>query len=164
MNLRFKSPVLGFFVLYVILIVSLIFFALSYQGNKSESITEVKEKKSEVSTTFQKELDSYEEKKLEKEKEREGKWRPSKRFMIIAISAASVLDVVIIILWARHENKKRENKPSTKKTWTDKKWFWNIVAFGIVQPKNNRIVMNWKNFIIFIICMYLLKTILFKNI
>ncbi|WP_377929043.1 hypothetical protein [Bacillus salitolerans] len=56
--------------------------------------------------------------------------------------------------------RKREGEIQPKKQWTDLKWFWNIVAFGVVHPK-----INWKNFIQFVIIMMdLLKLAIFRMI
>jgi hypothetical protein len=158
---RHNKQIISFILIYSFLLGSLIYFSTSKQTSPSNDSATTKT--SEVSHTFSKEFKIYEEKKLQKELESKGKWKPSKSFLIISISIASVLDIVIIVLWAKHENKKRESKDSRdQRRWTDKKWFWNIVAMGIVQPKNNRIVMNWRNFILFLLSMYLLKVLLFR--
>lgn len=158
-NSPFKKKV-AFFLLYFVLMASLIFAAVSVPINSNENVPSVKP---ELSNSFKEEMRIHEEKVRQKEIENAGKWEPSKQFVITAIVLASISDIVIILLWARHENKKREGSVQTRNRLTDSKWFWNIVAMGIVQPKNNRIVINWKNLIIFVIVMYLLKKVLFEK-
>lgn len=70
---------------------------------------------------------------------------------------ASVSDVAIILIWARHVNRKKEGREDTKIGLTDRKWFWNIVALGIVQPKDSKLVLNWRNLILAVAAMYILK-------
>jgi hypothetical protein len=158
----FHSPrrkVIGFFLVYAILMASLILGVTTVKKDKATKDT-LEPPKSEVSQTFQMEMKKYEEKKQEKERKNADRWKPSKRFVATAIAIASVLDVVIILIWARFENKKRAGQSTAitaKRRWTDQKWFWNVVALGIVQPKNNKIVVNWLNFIVVIVVLYFLK-------
>lgn len=165
---RIKSLPMAFFFIYLILMGSLIYFAMTNQNaenmkTNSKQTEVTTQKQEEISETFSKEMKLYEKKKKQKEIEQAGKWKPSKTFVIIAISLSSVLDIVIILIWAKHENRKREGAlPSNRKKWIDQKWFWNIIALGIIQPKNNRLVINWKNVVVFIIFMYLLKTLFLK--
>jgi hypothetical protein len=87
--------------------------------------------------------------------------------VLTAISLSSVLDILIIVIWARHENKKRERDgkgSSSRFKWTEKKWFWSIIAFGITQPNNGRLSINWKNLIIFMVLMSIFKYCLSKRI
>ncbi|MHC0037765.1 hypothetical protein [Pseudoneobacillus sp. C159] len=150
-----KKKVLGFFLVYGILMASLILGVVKKDKAGNETL---EQPKSEVSHTFQMEMKKYEQQKIEKEIKNADKWKPSKRFVATSIAIASVLDVVIILIWARYENKKRAGKSATlKKRWTDQKWFWNIVALGIVQPKNNKIVVNWVNLIVVVMALYFLK-------
>lgn len=162
MQYKAKNLPVLFFIVYLFLMASLIYFALNFKiGSEPAKITQ--NKQNDVAASFSKELTAHEEKIKQKEIVQAHKWKPSKSFIITAISIASVLDIIIILLWARHENKKRQGAASlSRKRWTDQKWFWNVVALGIVQPKNNRIVINWKNLILFLIIMYILKTFLFK--
>lgn len=112
----------------------------------------------EIQESFKKEMNVYETRKVKREAELSERWRPSDRFVIIALTASSILDIVIVLLWARHENRKREGKPQTvKPRLTDHKWFWNIVTMGIVQPKNNKLVISWRNLVLVIIAMYFVK-------
>ncbi|OLS36904.1 hypothetical protein [Bacillus sp. MRMR6] len=107
-------------------------------------------------------MKKYEEKKVQKELINKDKWKPSNAFIITAISIASVLDVVIILFWAWSSNRKEtENRGLNK--WTEKKWFWNLVAMGIIQPENGRPVLKWKNLILLIALMVALKFYISKN-
>ena len=66
-----------------------------------------------------------------------------------------------------HTEKKNEEKARSsrswkhsipvKKRWTDSKWFWHIIALGIVQPKNGRIVVNWRNLLAAFVLLTVLK-------
>jgi hypothetical protein len=159
-----RKKIIGFFSLYVILMISLVLSVmLSIDNSKSKTI----EKPQKISATFQEELNKHEVQRKQKigESKNSNHWKPSKEFAMIAVVSASILDIFIILLWARHENRKREERLDvTVRKWTDRKWFWNIIAMGIVQPKNNRIVLNWRNLVLFIIIMYILKTFLFNHI
>jgi hypothetical protein len=147
-----------FFAGYLLLMSSLIFCAVSYEGGKKSSNS-----KNEVSAAFSTEMKKYEEKKVQKEIINKDKWKPSNAFIITAISIASVLDVVIILIWAWSSNRKEtENRGLDK--WTEKKWFWNLVALGIIQPENGRLVLKWKNLILFIALMVALKFYILKKL
>jgi hypothetical protein len=163
--LKTKNLTFIFFLFYLVLMASLIFFAINHNTKDSESTKLTTKPQSEVTETFSKELKAHEEKVKQKEIERANRWKPSKTFVIVAISISSVLDIIIILLWARHENKKREGNPVTpSKRWTNQKWFWNVVALGIVQPKNNKLVISWVNLVVFLVAMYFLKTLFFSYI
>jgi hypothetical protein len=160
-----RKKIIGFFSLYAILMVSLIMsIMLSIDNSKSKSKTI--EKTQKISAAFQEEVNKHEVQRKQRIEERKNSnhWQPSKEFAMIAVVSASILDIIIILLWARHENRKREVRKDVDRKWTDRKWFWNIIAMGIVQPKNNRIVLNWRNLFLFIIIMYILKTFLFNHI
>jgi hypothetical protein len=55
----------------------------------------------------------------------------------------AILDIVIVILWTIKDNQKLEGREITsKRRWRDTKIFWNIVALGVVQPKDNKYSIN----------------------
>jgi len=166
MNKWFNTPVkkmVAFTVLYIALIASLIVGAVQ---NSDNAKSETKSSSNEVAQMFKEEMSKYKTdlKEQQAAQTADNKWRPSNEFVRNAMITASILDVVIILLWARHENNKRKNSSSTKKRLTDQKWFWNVAALGIVQPRDNRIVVNWRNLIIVVIAMYLLKTVALDRI
>lgn len=160
-SLKFNSI---FFLIYFCLMVSLVFFAMNYsQMNKQDTY----KKTNEVSQAFSKELDRYEEEKKLKETNGESKrWKPSRSFVITAIGISSVLDIIIILLWAKHENKKRAglNVRNRKRKWTNSPRFWKLISMGMLQMKNERIHIYWINTIIVAIVMILLKYTLTKTI
>jgi hypothetical protein len=156
----FNSPAkktIAFFLLYFALMTSIIVGVTFSQSEKQQEAVD-KSSSIEIQESFKKEMNVYETRKVLREAELSERWRPSDRFVIIALTASSILDIVIVLLWARHENRKREGKPQTvKPRLTDRKWFWNIVAMGIVQPNNNKLVISWRNLILVIIAMYFVK-------
>lgn len=160
MKTVFNSPAKKaacFFILYFLLMVSIIIGVTTSNPAKQEKEVH----NNSVGESFKKELSVYESKKVQREAVLSERWRPSDRFVIIALTASSILDIVIVLLWARHENRKREGKPQpVKPRLTDRKWFWNIVAMGIVQPKNNKLVISWRNLVLVIIAMYFVKKFL----
>ncbi|MBU8855695.1 hypothetical protein BGM24_27640 [Bacillus sp. FJAT-26377] len=118
------------------------------------------------STTFKEELMKHED-KVEENKNKEPEqllFNVSDEFAIIAVTTGAILDIVIAILWARKENQKLNGKEiSSKKRWRDTKIFWNIVAMGVVQPKNNKYSINWFNMIGVTILLHFLFYILFTK-
>ena len=91
-------------------------------------------------------------------------FKVSDEFAIMAVTAGAILDIVIVILWARKENQKAERHEILgKKRWRDTKIFWNIVAMGVVQPKNNKYSINWFNLIGVTILLHVLFYILFTK-
>ncbi|MFD1738013.1 hypothetical protein ACFSCX_15865 [Bacillus salitolerans] len=157
------SNTVKFFLLYFFLIISLVVSAVLWSKDYSHTPIEQTHTE-EMKALFSDAMAKYELKQEEKRKENEGKWTVSNEFAVTAVTLGAIFDIVFILLWARYENKKREGEVQPKKRWTDSKWFWNIVAFGVVQPKNNRLVINWKNFILFVIMMYVLKLAIFRMI
>ncbi|NLP50071.1 hypothetical protein [Bacillus sp. RO1] len=132
-----------FFGGYLFLIVALILFSSSADisgGGSTEDIV----------PSFEEGMEHAEKKNEEKAK-KEPLWDVPNHIAATLLIMASILDIVIILLWARNENRKREAEEAgiipMKKRWTDSKWFWNIIAIGVVQPKNGRIVVNWRNLI-----------------
>jgi hypothetical protein len=155
-----KNPfykVAGFFILYLLLMASIVYGVMNSNittGEKRESSSSSQK----VEEFFSEEIKLYEKSKGIREEEESDKWRPSNRFVMIALTLSSILDIIIVLLWARHENMKREEHPEpAKPRLTDQKWFWKIVAMGIVQPKNNKLVMNWRNLVLIVTAMYLMK-------
>ncbi|MCA1320446.1 hypothetical protein LC085_11045 [Bacillus tianshenii] len=144
-QLSSKHLPIVFFGGYAIIILAVIYFAstanIEIEGNK-EKLTE----------TFQVKIE--ETKKIQQEKVANSKplWDIPNHIAATAMILASILDIVIILLWARNENKKREAQEAgvipIKKRWTDSKWFWNIIAMGVVQPKDGRIRIIWRNMLL----------------
>lgn len=74
----------------------------------------------------------------------------SNELAVFIISFGAILDVVLVIWWASRENKKSEQqseKLRQKRRWRDSKWFWNIVAMGVIQPNAQRYKINWLNLV-----------------
>lgn len=93
------------------------------------------------------------------------RWEPSKPFLIAAISIASVLDLLIILLWVKYDKKKRmlaEQGIVQKKSITDSKWFLWVVGLGILKKENDRLVVNWKLFISYFIILIAVKFFIAK--
>jgi hypothetical protein len=153
---RFIKQAALFFIIYFALLSSLIFAATALKPSLQ------KEQPTEIASAFSKEIQIQEEKEEKKAAENEGKWQPSKTFIITAISIGSVLDVIIAILCARHENKKNQESQSfNPNKWTSKKWFGSM---GIVEPKNGKLTISWKNLILTILFLVLLKFWLFEKL
>lgn len=151
-----------FFMGYVVLLVSFVSVIALVDFNNVTSPV----KQSESNTTFTEELMKH-ERKVEEDKNKEPKellFNVSDEFAIIAVTAGAILDIVIAILWARKENQKSEEKEiSSKQRWRDTKIFWNIVAMGVIQPKNNKYSINWFNMIGVTILLHVLFYILFTK-
>lgn len=99
----------------------------------------------EVDPTFKDALEIY-EKQQEVEKQNKRKWKVSNEFVMIAVTIGAVLDIIIVIVWARTQNRKlKESKDIKKRKWLYSKLFWNIVALGVIQPKETKFVINWYN-------------------
>ncbi len=159
-----KKKIALFFLIYVLLFCSLLLAvkSLDVEGIKEDSDV------SKFSNEFKSELAAYEKKQeilKQQELESEG-WKPSKQFAMTAVIAASIADIIIVLLWARHVNKKRQNidEGTQKQKIINQKWFWNIVSMGIVQPRDGKISIIWRNVIIFIVTMYILKSWLFNHV
>ncbi|MGX6441722.1 hypothetical protein ACWM35_00630 [Neobacillus sp. K501] len=153
-KLKNSKHIIYFFGAYFLLMISLIFFAVSYDGAGKAS-----NRSNEVTSTFNKEMKLYEDRQVQKEfasADTKDRWKPSNPFIISALTLASVLDVVIILIWAKKRNKGTSQK-YTGKRLTDHKWFWNLIAMGIVQPEQGKMVLKWRNMLLFIILMAALK-------
>ncbi|MRX56083.1 hypothetical protein HMPREF3291_06005 [Bacillus sp. HMSC76G11] len=85
--------------------------------------TSVKDNK-DSTLQFTEELKKYEEKEKLKEK-KTLLFEVSNETAILAVTAGSIADIVIVLLWARRENLKNETNGITaeKSRWRDKKWF-----------------------------------------
>lgn len=151
-----------FFTGYVLMMVSLISTVAFVDFDKTTSPIKI----SESNTTFKDELIKH-ERKVEEKKNKEPKqilFTVSDEFAIIAVSIGAILDIVIVILWARKENQKLEGREITsKRRWRDTKIFWNIVAMGVVQPTNNKYSINRINMISVSILLHVLFYILFTK-
>ncbi|MCM3619925.1 hypothetical protein M3936_20335 [Sutcliffiella horikoshii] len=152
-NLNSRKFIFYFFGGYLFLIVALIFFSSSADltgGGSTEDLVQ----------SFEEGM-AHTEKKKEEKAIKEPLWDVPNHIAAPILIMASILDIVIILLWARNENKKWEAQESgiipVKKRWSDSKWFWNIVALGIVQPKSGRIVVNWRNLVAAFVLLTILK-------
>lgn len=118
-----------------------------------------------VNPTFEEALAAYEQQQAEKKAEQEErKWKVSNEFVMIAVTIGAVLDVIIIVIWAKTQNRKlKEAKETNKRKWLYSKVFWNIVALGVIQPKEKQLVINWYNLIGVTILIHLFFYFLFMN-
>ncbi|MCM3090566.1 MULTISPECIES: hypothetical protein [unclassified Cytobacillus] len=149
---RSSKQALLFFFIYSALLGSLIFAAATFKPSFQE------EQPTEISFTFSKELQIQKHNQEKKAAKNEGKWKPTKTFVITAISIASCLDIIIVLLWARHENKqKQQGQLSNPDRLTNKKWFWYLVSMGIVLPRDGRLTFSLRNFILTAALLVLLK-------
>lgn len=130
-----------FFAGYLLFMCSIIASAMFIDSPKiNESITSEK-----VNPTFKEALETY-EKQQEEKRQNKRKWKVSNEFVMTAVTIGAVLDIIIIIVWAKTQNRKlKESKDLKKGKWLYSKLFWNIVALGVIQPKDNKVVMNWYN-------------------
>lgn len=152
---------IGFFTGYVLLMASLISTALFADIDQTTSPIHT----TESSPTFKEEFMEHERKAEEKKnQEQEPLFHVSDEFAMTAVTAGAIADIVIAILWARKENRrlKGEEIPS-KKRWRDTKLFWNIVAMGVIQPKNSQYSINWLNLISVTILLHVLFYLLFTK-
>ena len=142
-----------FFTGYILLMLSLISSVAFIDFNKATSPIKITEH-----TIKQEEI------KVEEIKNKEPKqllFNVSDEFAIIAITVAAIVDIFIVILWARKENQKLEGKDvPRKKRWRDTKLFWNIVAMGVIQPKNKKFSINWINMITVTVLLHVLLYLL----
>ncbi|AST90387.1 MULTISPECIES: hypothetical protein [Sutcliffiella] len=143
----------GYFLLLLSLILGVLFF--QYERNEEETIN----------LSFSEELEKYEKEVEVREMELSNsrKWTVSKEFALTAVTIGAILDVVLVVLWAKYENKKKKSPAAfNKKRWRDSKWFWYIFAFGVIQPKNHKLVINWANMVTLFFLMHLLFFFLFS--
>jgi hypothetical protein len=156
---RSSKQAFTFFIIYFALLGSLLFAAVSFKPSFQ------KEQPAEISSAFSKELQIQKHNQEKKAAENEGKWQPSNTFVITAISIGSCLDIIVVILWTRHENKKKQQGQfSNPDRLTNKKWFWYLVSMGIVLPKDGKLIFGLKNFILTVIFLVLLKFWLFDQL
>lgn len=90
----------------------------------------------------------------------------SNELAVFIISFGAILDVVIVIWWASRENKKTEQQSGElrhKRRWRESKWFWNIVAMGVIQPNDQRYKINWLNLIFVTLLIHTLLYMLFRD-
>ncbi|WP_071394294.1 hypothetical protein [Bacillus tuaregi] len=151
-----------FFTGYVFLLISLIAGVMFIDSPiKSESISTAL-----VDSTFKEAIESYETKQEEKKKvQSEPRWKPSNELVMTAVSIGAVLDIIIIVIWAKYQNRTQQASTSSKeRKWLYSKLFWNIVALGVIQPKENKLVINWINMIAVTIFIHLLLYYILKDI
>ncbi|MFS0862466.1 hypothetical protein [Fredinandcohnia sp. 179-A 10B2 NHS] len=152
--------------LFILLAVGIGLYYSTFDVPKNKAIENVKY--TQVTQSFQEAL-KKEQERVEKRKAAEDpdRWKPSPAFVLTAISIGAIADIVIVILWARHENKKRDESNSihiSKKRITDSKLFWWIIGLGIVQKKNDRLIIEWKYIVAYIVLGFLLKVWISKEL
>lgn len=149
---------IGYFLLMVSLISSVAFVDLDKTTSPIKNI--------DSTSTFKEELMKH-EREVEEKKKKEPKqslFNVSDEFVITAVTAGAILDIVIVVLWVRKGNQKLEGKEiPSKKRWRDTKIFWNIVTMGVVQLKNNKYSINWFNLIGVTILLHVLFYILYTK-
>ncbi|MFT4415864.1 hypothetical protein ACLM5H_18555 [Fredinandcohnia humi] len=154
------------YVFFILLAVGIGMYYSTFDIKENKMITDAKQ--SEVTQSFDEALKADQE-RVEKKKADEdpNKWKPSPAFVLIAISIGAIADIVIVILWARHENKKRaqENKANLprKKRMTDSNVFWWVIGLGIVRKRNDRLIIDWKYVAVYLILGLLLKVWITKE-
>ena len=137
-----------FFAIYVLVMVSIILSVIFIDYSPSD----------EIFNPYDRELNISEEPK----EETKPAWTVSNRTAMIAVTIAAILDIVIVILWARRENRRLEQVgPADQKRWRDTKLFWNIVAMGMIRPTSRKYEVNWINVIGVGILLHLLFYLLF---
>ncbi|MEH7385356.1 hypothetical protein V7147_08110 [Bacillus sp. JJ1521] len=74
---------------------------------------------------------------------------------------------MIVIFWARHENKIRKFEDNEtqfrKKRITDYAIFWWIIGLGIVRKKNEKLVIYWRYVVAYIVLGFILKAWITKE-
>jgi hypothetical protein len=137
-----NMKILLFFTTYLLLMVSMIAAVSLIDYKASKSPVEIPD------TTFKQELEKHEKKVEARQEEMKNRWNITNEMVLIAVSIGALLDVIIVYIWVKRENRKMDGKEkSSKKRWRDSKIFWNIVAMGVIQPKENKYVINWFNMI-----------------
>jgi hypothetical protein len=137
-----NMKILLFFTTYLLLMVSMIAAVSLIDYKASKSKVEIPD------TTFKQELEKHEKKVEARQEEMKNRWNITNEMVLIAVSIGALLDVIIVYIWVKRENRKMDGKEkSSKKRWRDSKIFWNIVAMGVIQPKENKYVINWFNMI-----------------
>lgn len=152
---------------YCLFILLAVGIGIYYSSNSTheEKLT----RQNEVKQAFDEALKAEEE-RIEKKKESEDpdKWTPSPGFVLTAISIGAVADIVIVIWWARHENRKRELEAGTnlarKRRLTDSSLFWWVIGLGIVRKKNEKLIVDWKYVVAYLILGVFLKVLLTKEL
>ncbi|MFD1780716.1 hypothetical protein ACFSFW_18790 [Fredinandcohnia salidurans] len=163
-----KGLLFGFaYCLFILLAVGIGFYYANFDVPNKNAI--IDSEKKEVTQSFEDALKADKE-RVEKDKADESKnrWNPSPTFVLVAISIGAIADIVIVILWARHENKKRlieeKNSHLQKKRITDNSIFWWIIGLGIVQKKNEKLVIDWRYVVAYIVLGFLLKAWVSKEL
>ena len=137
-----NTKIILFFATYILLMVSMIAAVTLIDFEPSKSTVEIPD------TTFKQELEKHEKKVEARQVEKKNSRNISNETVLIAVSIGALLDVIIVYIWVKRENRKMDGKErSSKKRWRDSKIFWNIVAMGVIQPKENKYVINWFNMI-----------------
>ncbi|WP_077617101.1 hypothetical protein [Bacillus sinesaloumensis] len=154
--------VLAYGVIILLLIGIGFFYSKLFVPTTNVSIDNNKEK-SEFTQSFKEALredkERTEKKKLEENNN--NRWNPSPTFILVAVSVGAVADIVIVILWARHENRKNQDmgleSRQRKKRITDSTIFWWIIGLGVVQKRHEKLVVDWRYVIAYIVIGFALK-------
>ncbi|WP_456275100.1 hypothetical protein [Bacillus sp. AK128] len=157
---------LGYF-LFIIAIISIGIFYSTLDIPKQSPANEATQTK--LNQSFDEALKEHQEKIEEKKKNEDpNKWKPSSSFVLTAVSLGAIADIVIVILWARHENRKKESGiivgNKTKKRITESAIFWWIIGLGIVRKKNDRLVIDWKYIVVYLLLGLLVKVWITKEL
>lgn len=137
-----NRKIILFFTTYILLMVSMIAAVTLIDFEPSKSTVEIPD------TTFKQELEKHEKKVEARQEEKKNSSNITNETVLIAVSIGALLDVIIVYIWVKRENRKMDGKEkSSKKRWRDSKIFWYIFAMGVIQPKENKYVINWFNMI-----------------
>ncbi|MEH7238346.1 hypothetical protein [Bacillus sp. JJ1562] len=152
--------------LFILLAVGIGLYYSTFEVPNNKIVSDAKQK---VDTQSFEEALKADNERVEKKKEvqNDNRWKPSPTFVLVAISIGAIVDIVIVILWARHENKKRKFEKNeiliNKKRITDYNIFWWIIGLGIVQKKNDKLVIYWRYVMAYIVIGFLLKAWITKE-
>ncbi|WP_449539261.1 hypothetical protein [Ferdinandcohnia sp. Marseille-Q9671] len=155
------------YALFILLAIGIGLYYSNFDVPDNKLISDVK--KTEVTQSFDEALKADRE-RIERNKASKdpNKWEPSPTFVLVAISIGAIADIVIVILWARHDNRKKQQEEvqgtTLKRRITDSNLFWWIIGLGVVQKKNDRLVIVWKYVVGYIVLGLLLKVWLSKEL
>ncbi|MDF2856254.1 MAG: hypothetical protein K0Q87_2105 [Neobacillus sp.] len=154
-----------FFLGYAVLMVSLIFSGIYFSNaNLSSTNPIIQQNKSDTEKSIKDFKEAFKTSEtVVKKPIKEDKWKPSSTFLIIAISIASVIDLVIILLFVKYENRKKELAKQgiiQKNRITDSNWFWWVIGLGVLKKTENQLKVNWKLFISYSLLLLGVKVII----
>ncbi|RFB18450.1 hypothetical protein DZB84_05945 [Bacillus sp. HNG] len=153
--------------LFILLAVGIGLYYSIFDVPSNKIVSDVRQ--TEATQSFEEALKADKERVEKKtEAQKDNRWKPSPTFVLVAISIGAIADIVIVILWARHENKKRKFEGNEtqlrKKRITDYAIFWWIIGLGIVQKKNEKLVIYWRYMVAYIVLGFLLKVWITKEL